>query len=105
MRSEQVHGVRVESDRMRQELSVLHDREDGPGAESDGRGNPWTSIFCPKGSQGAWDGELCALSNIRCLRRWLRHIITLAASRLYTSISAECTANLTLYTKVYALNK
>lgn len=56
--------MRVEPDRMRQELSVLHDREDGPCAESDGRGDPWPSIFCPKGSQGARDGELSPPSTV-----------------------------------------
>lgn len=42
----QVDRVRIEPDWLRQELSVLHDWEDGLREESGGRRNPGPSLFC-----------------------------------------------------------
>lgn len=49
--------MRFEPNRLCEELSVLHDREDGLGEESHRRRDPGPSVLRPGDSEGAWDGE------------------------------------------------
>lgn len=64
---QQVDGVRLEPNRMRRELPVLHDWQDGFGTESHARRNPGSGLFRARDSEEEWDGERFGFFGSYCI--------------------------------------